>query len=148
MNLYTFYNKPEELDGYDNMLTTVPVLAYTHSREIQRRFPEGEAAIAKDAHYSVLYAVHRLGSRFPAGEATIATDPSSSVDYARDVLNDRFPEGEAAIATTPQSAFFYARDVIYGRWVPGEAAINTNPYYKDKYADLLARYADGHMDDY
>jgi hypothetical protein len=47
MNIYQFHTVPETLDGYEERLTRVPKLAYEHAKSSGRRFPEGEAAIAK-----------------------------------------------------------------------------------------------------
>jgi len=45
MNLYNYYNKPEELTGYANRITTVPSIAYYHAMDNEKVFLAGEAAI-------------------------------------------------------------------------------------------------------
>ena len=56
MNIYKFHTDPECLDLYEERLTRVPKLAYERAKSLLRRFPEGEAAIAKDAEYAYRYA--------------------------------------------------------------------------------------------
>lgn len=53
-----------------------------------KRFPEAEAAIAKSAEYSYLYAEEVIKGRFPEGEPVIATNASTSQQYAN-LLADR-----------------------------------------------------------
>lgn len=86
MNLYRYFNKPEELNGYEDRLTLVHNLAFSHANsEIRGRFPEGESAIAKDVRHSYIYAKHVLKGRFPAGESIIAKNP-----MYRDRYNNEF----------------------------------------------------------
>lgn len=75
-----------------------PQRAYDHAKYIKGRFPEGEAAIARDPRLCYLYA--NMVGRFPEGEATLAKEPYWAYIYAYDVLDKRFPEGEAAIANS------------------------------------------------
>ena len=54
-----------------------------------------------DPELAYAYARFVLKGRFPEGEAAIAKNPSDAYFYAKNVLNGRFPEGEEAIATKP-----------------------------------------------
>lgn len=72
-------------------------LAYEQAEKIGRRFPAGEALIAKSPYFSLLYAQEILRKRFPLGEKTIATSALHSSQYASEVLKGRFPAGEPAI---------------------------------------------------
>jgi hypothetical protein len=132
MNIYQFHTNPESLDFYEERLTRVPKLAYEHAKSLDRRFPEGEAAIAKSATYAYWYALLSIKEKFPAGEAAIAKDAWYAYLYARYVIKGRFPEGEAAIAKDTEYACLYARYVIKGRFPEGEAAI-ANSEYKNEY---------------
>lgn len=87
------------------------------------RFPEGEAAIASDAHWACCYASDVIQGRFPEGEAAIASNARLAYWYALVVIKRRWPEGEAAIATDAKWAFYYAQYVLGGRFPQGEAAI-------------------------
>jgi hypothetical protein len=65
MNLYKFHTNPESLDFYKERLTKVPQFAYEHAKILGRRFPEGEAAIAKDPYSAYYYAKDVIKGRFP-----------------------------------------------------------------------------------
>ncbi len=123
MNIYQFYTNPTSLDLYEESLTRVPKIAYEHARSLGRRFPAGEAAIAKDTECAYSYAKHVIRGRFPEGEAAIAKDTERAYSYAKYVIKGRWPEGEAAIAKDALRACWYAKYVIKGRWPEGEAAI-------------------------
>jgi hypothetical protein len=72
MNIYKFHTNPKSLDFYEEILTKVPKFAYEHARSLGRRFPEGEAAIAKYPDLAYWYADEVIEGRFPEGEAAIA----------------------------------------------------------------------------
>jgi hypothetical protein len=112
MNIYQFYTDPESLDHYEERLTRVPKLAHEHAKRLGRRFPDGEAAIAKDPAYAFLYAYSIINGRFPEGEAAIAKDAMYAYEYATDVIKERFPKGEAAIDKNEWIADLYARFLI------------------------------------
>ncbi|MGZ8924356.1 MAG: hypothetical protein ACXW2E_00600 [Nitrososphaeraceae archaeon] len=70
MNLYQYYNKPNQLHGYQKAIITIPGMAYQYVKNVLKSpFPEGEDAIATSADYS----------------------------YARDVIKGKFEKGEDAI---------------------------------------------------
>jgi hypothetical protein len=71
-----------------------------------RRWPEGEAAIAKDTEYAYWYAKYVIEGRFPEGEAAIAKDTEYVYLYAEDVIKGRWPEGEAAIAKDTKQSYW------------------------------------------
>ncbi|MGZ8924243.1 MAG: hypothetical protein ACXW2E_00035 [Nitrososphaeraceae archaeon] len=107
MNLYNYYNKPDELVGYMEATKSVPSIAYDHAFYVIRGpFSEGEDAIAKDPRLAELYAHHILKGRFEKAEDSIATDASASYHYSVNTLNRRFVEGEKAIA---QSSYLMAK---------------------------------------
>jgi hypothetical protein len=70
---------------------TDPHDAYFYAEEKLRmgRFPEGEAAIAKDPYWAYQYARHIIKGRWPEAEATIATDPVAAKLYL-----EAFPEAK------------------------------------------------------
>jgi hypothetical protein len=72
MNIYQFHTDPETLDLFNESLSKVPEIAFEHAKSLGRRFPEGEAAIAKHAWWSYGYAIHVIKERFPAGEEAIS----------------------------------------------------------------------------
>jgi sarcosine oxidase delta subunit len=61
------------------------------------------------AHWAYHYARYNIKGRFPEGEAAIAKDPYLAYLYAKDVLKGRFPEAEASIATHPYEAKLYLK---------------------------------------
>jgi lambda repressor-like predicted transcriptional regulator len=111
---------------------------------LNRRFPEGEAAIAKstpELAYEYTLQILNKGRfsaqdniKFPEGEPTIATNAQYAYKYANFILQHRFPAGEAAIAKDPNYAFLYARDIIKGPWPEVESLIS-------KYSTLSFDYA-------
>ncbi len=109
MNLYNYYTKPTELNGYSESTVKVPELAYHHAQKIIKgRWIEGEAAISKDPLTAYQYANYILKRRFARGEPSIARDPTYAYFYAHDVIKGRFPEGEFAINSGPHSKDYYA----------------------------------------
>jgi hypothetical protein len=89
-----------------------------------------------DPHDAYFYAEEKLRmGRFPEGEAAIAKDPYWAYQYARHIIKGRWPESEATIATSTW-AFPYAWHVIGGRWPEGEAAIAKDPIWAEKYLEL------------
>jgi hypothetical protein len=48
---------------------------------IKGRWPEGEAAIAKDPQWAYYYAENVIKGRWPEGEAAIAKDPQWAKEY-------------------------------------------------------------------
>jgi lambda repressor-like predicted transcriptional regulator len=136
MNIYKFHTNPESLDFYKEVLTQVPRFAYEHAKSLGRRFPEGEAAISKDAEYAYKYAKYVIEGRWPEGEATITKDVEAAYLYARDAIEGRFPEGETEISKDAEYAYKYARDVVKGRWPAGEATI-ANSLWKQDYEKIF-----------
>ena len=101
-------------------------LAYHYALDvIKGRWPEAEEAIAKDPRWAYRYAQYVVKGRWPEAEPAIATSPAYALNYAKYVIKGRFPEAEPAIATTPH-AYEYAKDVIGGRFPEAEEAIAKN----------------------
>jgi hypothetical protein len=109
MNIYQFHSNPESLDLYEERFTRVPNFALTHAEHLGGRFPEGEAAIAKNAQTAFLYARDVIKERFPEGEAAIAKDARYAYTYAMQVIDGRFPAGEEEIAKDEEYAFYYEK---------------------------------------
>lgn len=61
-------------------------LALRYAYVAKGRFPEGEPAIATDAHSSYYYAWHIIHSRFPLGEPIIQTSSMYSDLYNRFII--------------------------------------------------------------
>jgi hypothetical protein len=112
-----------------------PERAYNWARKYKQRFPEAEAAIARDPFYSHFYAQDVIGGPFPEGEPAIATSPGWALRYAQYVVKGRWPEGEATIAKDPRTAHYYARDFIRGRWPEAEPVIAKDPHYSIMYLE-------------
>ena len=101
MNLYEFHSKPEELNGYEERVYHVPVLALSALFQFSNRKDKDklEWCISKDAKASFRY-TSVTGERFKIGEDAIASDPYYSFYYARNVLKGSFPAGEEAMKHT------------------------------------------------
>ena len=89
----------------------------------------------RDPSAAYWYARNVLKGRFPEGEAAIAKEPETAALYADKVVKGRWPEGEAAIATDPDCKSWYARSLRghdpagyeefqleHGDWVPDKVA--------------------------
>lgn len=138
MDIYKYYNKPEELPRYYDKLNVVPrylrqridayafdelndtamlniaknpKLAYQYALKKGERFPAGEPAIMKHSEYACRYARYVLRHRWPEAEAIIAQDPTDAIDYANQVIKGRFPAAEPLLATHANYAYTYARNL-------------------------------------
>lgn len=83
-----------------------------------------------------VYASLVLERRWPEGEAAIATHPGWAYQYAANVVKGRVPELEDAIMRDPKYAVFYAAFVIKGRWPEAEAVIAADPVEWQRYLRL------------
>lgn len=140
IDLYRCHSHPEVLIGYANRLTTVHVVALRHAIEMKARFPEGEAAIARDCKSASTYAMVVLKGRFPEGEATIMKCPGIAAQYANYCIKDRWPEAEPVILKDAYASFYYATEVMEDRWPEAEAIIKTNDELWELY---LESFGDG-----
>ncbi|MGZ8924240.1 MAG: hypothetical protein ACXW2E_00020 [Nitrososphaeraceae archaeon] len=133
MNLYKYYNNPEQLYNYKICSASDPKLAYDYATRYNRPFPEGEDAIAKSAYFSYRYAIDVLKGPFLKGEDRITTDANYSYLYAYYILKGPFKKGEDRIATDAQYSYLYAIHVLNGPFKKGEDAIATDRFYWDSY---------------
>ena len=122
-----------------NTLKTPEDAYYYALNVLKAPFPEGEALIATDAHWSYNYAKVILKAPFSLGEPAIAKDAIYSYKYAKDILHAPFPLGEAAIATKGSYSYGYAQDVLHAPFPLGEKAIATNEYYFKIYKELFPK---------
>lgn len=76
LNLYKFYDQPEELDGYEIKDTFLPEIVVPECVNTKKRVE-------------------------PWVEKIIAMDSLTSVTYAREVLKRRWPEAEEEIKKWP-----------------------------------------------
>ena len=91
-----------------NILSKSSEASLDYALTMDKRFPEGEPAIAQDHDTACTYAMAIIEEEWPEGEAAIATDKRSSFKYAMFVLKTkRFLAGEAVIATSPELAKQY-----------------------------------------
>jgi len=95
---------------------------------------EGKKMNAEEAYKHAMYVISR---RYTEGEGIIAKDPHFSFLYARDVIKGPFPKGEDAIADIPYYAYNYVIDVIGKRFPKGEDAIMSDPDLASKYTKFL-----------
>ena len=97
-----------------------------------------EKIVAKDAFYSLHYAMH-TGRRFELGEEAISKDAEYSTAYAYYVLDDRFEMGEEAIATDGECSYIYAKKALKDRFELGETAILGDEELTRHYMKFLSR---------
>jgi len=110
MNLYTFHNKPEILDNYDEY----------HSD------PE---RIWSGYHWS--------DDRMKKFSQAFTHDPAAALAYAQYIEKGRFEEGEDMIATNAEHAYDYAINTIGGRFEKGEEAMKTKSITWGRYTNFL-----------
>jgi len=91
-----------------------PEQVYEKAYNLEKRIPELEAIISKNARYSFYYAQHVIKDRFILAEPVISKDVEFSYYYAYYIIKGRWELGEPAISSFGFS-YFYARDVIKGK---------------------------------
>jgi len=135
MNLYDYYNEPEELYNYHVADNDTPEIFWKGYALNSDKILKRKKAILKSPHYSYLVIVlHPEIKQAQEFIDVVATDPKFAVQYASHVLDySRFPEGEKTIATSAKDSYMYALNIIEGRWKMGEKVIASNPEYKQKY---------------
>jgi len=69
-----------------------PHQAYCKARESEKRIPELEPTISKNAEYSYYYAKDVIKDRFILGEAAISKDAYWSYCYAINVIKGKLPD--------------------------------------------------------
>ena len=80
--IYKFHTNPEQLDGYENRLR-VPQFAYKYGEE-NGFTDELVSVVAKDPWTASDYAQYVIKGRWPEGEAAIAKDPEWAGGYERE----------------------------------------------------------------
>lgn len=136
MNIYEFFDRPEELNGYESCQTFVPTLIMEHIRafDLKERCPSFEKVLAKKASTAIEYALF-IGERFYEGEPTILKNGRAIYLYARDVIKGAWPEGELMISKDATHSYFYAKDVLdRQRFYLGEPTIAKNGKVAFSYA--------------
>ena len=102
-NIYRYFDKPEELDGFEQSAFIIPEIAYDYCLTVYRRNddtdPDQRAidCIASNAYWSYMFADQIIEAPFPQGEPAIARKAMYSMRYAKHVLHDRFKLGEPII---------------------------------------------------
>jgi hypothetical protein len=137
MNLYNYHKNPEDLHRHDSKEDHVIELFwgkyFGNSKELKKR----EKTIARDSHYSLIYAKDILKGRFPLGEPAIAKSSHYSYLYAKDVLHGKFPLGEPTIAKSSYYSYLYARDVLHGKFPLGEPEIVKKANLWKEYCEIF-----------
>ena len=87
MDLYKLHSNPEQLTGHAKKHLIVPELAYKTLKSKKKLSPEDKQlalrAIAKDPKWAYHYALRVIEGRFPEGEAAIAKDSRVAYLYAQ-----------------------------------------------------------------
>jgi len=89
--------------------------------------------VTSDPSTSLLYAQFVTKGRFPEGEAAIAKDSQDSLTYADRVIKEPFPEGEAVIAKSYSASIPYAVFVLKNRFLAGEKHHKDNKQWWKEY---------------
>lgn len=112
-----------------------PRSALRFAQQLNRRVPELEPIILKDATASMSYAYAILKQRWPEAEPLILKNAEDSSWYAENVLKKRWPEAEPLILKSSNAAVHYAYSVLKKRWPEAEPIIKQNKdnwkFYKD-----------------
>ena len=112
---------------------------YRYSKLINQRYLPGEQVVAKDPDTGIRYTkLFFVGKRWPEAEPFIAKDAYWSLEYAL-LLNNRFPAGEETILKSKDVGLMvrYAKKVIGGRWLKAEPFIAKDAYWSLEYARFL-----------
>ena len=138
LNLFKYHTNPETITGFDQVMNSVPDLAWDHFEDNHEELRKREHVWAKSPMYSYLYANYVLnGERFVKGEDAIATDAEYSLYYAAYVLKgERFEKGEDAIATDAYYSYKYATYVLDGKRVEKIEDAIRGSEYQEKYEEL------------
>jgi len=132
-NVKEYQNKGKGL----YVIASKPDYSYQYARYTGKRFPDGEAAIARTEYWAYAYAKDIIKGEFPEAEPIIAKDPYVALDYAKYIIKGRFPEGEKVISILPITAREYAIDVIKGRFPSAEERMKKYPESWKKYTTFL-----------
>ena len=108
MNIYDYFQQPNELDGFDRSEFIVPVEAFNKVYGTKVRMPEYEAAIARDAKYSYHYA-SMIRERFELGEPAI----EKSNDYEYVWLGD---QRDAVVSLSLMSTYVHVNDAYNAKF--------------------------------
>ena len=135
---------------------------------LQKRFRDGEHAIAAWSDGALMYTKHILrGQRFLEAEDSLLADgadphnavhyllltdasiseletwiarsPQLSYMYAKHVLKGPFPQGELSIAQDAQYSFRYAREILKAPFLLAESCIKESPSTAYLYARFVLR---------
>lgn len=111
INLYKYYNVPEDLLSYNKFYHLI--LKITPTTTI-----EGHIIVDKwsSDDQEILAPIFHI----------IKRSPRYAYKYAKDVLCGRFLEAEEIIMKKPNYAVWYADDVMRGRWLEAEPYIKTS----------------------
>ncbi len=112
---------------YECRIAESPSLAFRYALNVLGApFSAGEAALATDIHYGLLYAT-RVKGRFPQFETHLCQygTPQQIFDYAVE-LGERFPQGEPVLLQHSEYACLYACEVLHGEWPEAEPVILLN----------------------
>jgi lambda repressor-like predicted transcriptional regulator len=125
MNLYNYHNEQTKLIGHNKQHVLLPVMAFHYIKAngpASLDYKIAMASICKDHAMSLAYALD-TGKPFPEGEAAIIKDAASTYKYVRQIIDKPWPKGEAAIAKEAHTSYNYAKFVLHHRFKLGEAAI-------------------------
>jgi hypothetical protein len=154
VDLYRYYDAPDELIGYNQRqrLYLLPDRIVGRAKcNAQVHLPynltaQEHQSLAASPHWALQYA-RLTNRRFPEVEDQIAQDPGWAYNYASDVIDGPWPPGEPAIATSPYISYLYARYAIQGPFPLGEKAIAQDPELMLDYQDFVKRQKQASKDD-
>ena len=130
--------KPVKTKDRFKRIKNNPRSALKYAQQLNRRTPELEPVILKDATASISYAYSVLKQRWPEAEPLILKNASDSVWYAENVLKKRWPEAEPLILKNSNAAVYYASGVLKKRWPEAEPIIKQNKIHWKLYKVLIS----------
>ena len=139
MNLYSHHDKPDTLHRHEDAKEAVPAVVWEKLHTLPKtEWHKYKMVMAKNAKDAVDYA-SALRKPFPEGEAAILKNAVACVAYARYALRKPWPKGESIIAANARCAFDYAQNVMRGPFPAGEKAISKLGLMSSTYAITLLK---------
>jgi len=133
MNLYTFYNRPEQLDNYEQLeklYDVLPSMVWEKYGEAISGYDGNTLRATNRKLYD--YNIKELKKR----KLLFADDAGWASKYASYVAKGAFPEGEDVLMDTPFKAFSYSLN-LKTRFLKGERVLMGDDYYGSEYMEHL-----------
>jgi hypothetical protein len=131
-------------DAEENILNNQVFYIYQYCKDIIKGpWKEAEPLIARNMHFSLLYATNILKSRFILGEESISQSPDFSYQYALKVIKGPWEKGEDSISQRLKLSFSYSTKILKAPFIKCQKLFefnnNSNEEIKNKYREFLIK---------